>query len=166
MKKIISLLGLTFILSACSPNGYSDIENWMKTEEKSVNPVIKPIPEAKVFQPITFIAKDDPFKEKIITTLDSLEKNKLAPDMNRRKEPLEHFSLDQLKITGMITKDSKLFAIIKAPDGKNNYVTVGNYIGTNFGKIMKIDETTISLEERIKDADEWKIKNTSISFDQ
>jgi len=86
--------------------------------------------------------------------------------MNRRKEPLEHFSLDQLKITGMITKDSKLFAIIKAPDGKNNYVTVGNYIGTNFGKIMKIDETTISLEERIKDADEWKIKNTSISFDQ
>jgi len=74
MKKIISLLGLTFILSACSSNGYSDIESWMKTEEKSVNPVIKPIPEAKVFQPITFIAKDDPFKEKIITTLDSLEK--------------------------------------------------------------------------------------------
>lgn len=127
---------------------------------------IQPIPEPKVFQPVTFNAKDDPFKEKPVANLEVLEKNKYAPDINRRKEPLEKYSLDQLKITGMIVKQGKMFAIIRSPDGKNNYVTKGNYIGTNYGQIIDIDESQLKIEERVQDADEWKVKNATISFEQ
>lgn len=166
MKKTITILGTILILSGCSSNGYTDLDEWMKTQEKSVSRKIPPIPEAKVFQPITFNAKDDPFKEKPMANLEVLEKNKYAPDMNRRKEPLEKYSLDQLKIIGMILKEGKMFAIIRSPDGKNNYVTKGNYIGTNYGQIIAINESQLKLEERVQDADEWKVKNTMISFEQ
>lgn len=166
MKKIITLLGTIFILSGCSANGYTDLDEWMKTQEKSVLKKIQPIPEPKVFQPVTFNAKDDPFKEKPVANLEVLEKNKYAPDINRRKEPLEKYSLDQLKITGMIVKQGKMFAIIRSPDGKNNYVTKGNYIGTNYGQIIDIDESQLKLEERVQDADEWKVKNATLSFEQ
>lgn len=166
MKKILTILSTIFVLSGCSSGGFSDIDEWMKTEQKSVPRKIAPIPEAKVFQPITFNSQDDPFKEKASTNLEVLEKNKFAPDVNRRKEPLEKYSLDQLKITGMILKDGKMYAIIKSPDGKNNYVTKGNYLGTNYGQIINIDESQLKLEERVQDADEWKIKNSVLLFVQ
>lgn len=166
MKKTITILGTLLILSGCSSNGYNDLDEWMKTQEKSVSKKIPAIPEAKVFQPITFNAKDDPFKEKPMANLEALEKNKYAPDLNRRKEPLEKYSLDQLKIIGMLKKEGKIFAIIRSPDGKNNYVTNGNYIGGNYGQIVSINESQLKLEERVQDADEWKIKNTTLSFEQ
>lgn len=166
MNKTITILGTLLILSGCSSNGYTDLDEWMKTQQKSVSKKIPPIPEAKVFQPITFNAKDDPFREKPMANLEVLEKNKYAPDLNRRKEPLEKYSLDQLKIIGMLNKEGKIFAIIRSPDGKNNYVTKGNYIGANYGQIISINESQLKLEERVQDADEWKIKNTMLSFEQ
>lgn len=168
MKKILTIVGIgvLFGLSGCSSNDYSDLNEWMKTQQRSVPKKIQPIPEAKVFQPITFNAKNDPFQEKPMANLAVLEKNKYAPDMNRRKEPLEKYSLDQLKITGMIVKDGKMYAIIRSPDSKNYYVTKGNYLGTNYGKIIDINESQLKLEERVQDADEWKIKNSVLSFEQ
>ena len=166
MKKIHIILGSLFVLSGCSSGGYSDIDKWMKVEEKTVAKKIPPIEDAKVFQPVTFVARDDPFKEKVVTNLETLEKNKYAPDANRRKEPLEKYSLEQLKITGMIVKDGQMFAIVKSPDGKNNYVTKGNYIGSNYGEIVNVDESQLKLEERVLDADEWKVKNSVLLFAQ
>lgn len=166
MKKILTILGAIFVLSGCSSSSFSDIDEWMKTEQKSVPKKITPIPEAKAFEPVIFIAKDDPFKEKALTNLETMEKDKYAPDANRRKEPLEKYSLDQLRITGMILKDGVMFAIIKSPDGKNNYVTKGNYIGTNYGQIILVDDSQLKLEERVQDADEWKIKSSSLLFVQ
>lgn len=166
MKKILNIMGVLVILSGCSSGGYADLDEWMKAQQKGVSKKVQPIPEAKVFQPVTFNAKDDPFKEKPITNLEALEKNKYAPEANRRKEPLEKYSLEQLRITGMIMKDGIMYAIIRSPDGKNNYVTKGNYIGTNYGKIIEINESQLKLEERVQDADEWKIKNSLLSFEQ
>ena len=167
MKKELSLLSFLLILAGCSSSeGFTDINAWMKIEQKSVTRSIKEIPEAKIFQPVSFNAKNDPFKEKQIANLESLDKNKFAPDANRRKETLEKYSLDQLKITGMVIKDKQLYAIIKSPDGKNNYVTKGNYLGTNYGQIKNITENQIELEERVNDADDWKPKNTVLFFDQ
>lgn len=166
MKKILTILGTIFILSGCSTGSFADIDEWMKAEQKSVPKKITAIPEVKSFQAITFIAKDDPFKEKAMTNLQAMEKDKYAPDSNRRKEPLEKYSLDQLKITGMILKDGVMFAIIKSPDGKNNYVTKGNYIGTNYGQIILVEDSQLKLEERVQDADEWKIKSSSLLFVQ
>lgn len=166
MKKIFTTLGAVLVLSGCSYNGFNDIDEWMKTEKKSVVKKITPIPEVKLFQPITFSAKDDPFKEKVLPNLQTIERDKLAPNINRRKEPLERYALEQLKITGMIFKDGRMFAIIKSPEGKNNYVTTGNYIGTNYGQITSIDESQLKLEERVQDADEWRIKKTVLLFVQ
>lgn len=167
MKKILTMIILGNVLTGCSSSqGFDDIKSWMDEEKKGVVKKIEQIPEAKVFQPIDYEAKADPFKEKQVVTLDKLDKDKYAPDKNRRKESLEAFSIDQLKIIGMVKREGKNYAIIRTPEGKNSYITVGNYIGTNYGLITSIDENTINIEERVLDADEWKIKNTLINFEQ
>ncbi|MBV8062889.1 MAG: pilus assembly protein PilP, partial [Nevskia sp.] len=41
--------------------------------------------------------------------------------------------------------------MIKAPDGVIHRVSVGNYMGQNFGKITKISESEVDLDEIVPD---------------
>ena len=42
-----------------------------------------------------------------------------APDKDRPKEPLESFPLDGLKMVGTLNRDNKIWALVKASNGKN-----------------------------------------------
>lgn len=167
MKKTIYIIGLLSIsvLTGCSSGSHSDLNDWMTDQRNSQKGKIEPLPAARTFVPVAFSSKDDPFKERPIISLNDLDKNKLAPDASRRKEPLEMYSLEQLKITGTLSKDNVMYAMIKTPDGSINYVTRGNYMGSNYGQIVSMSEVHLELNERIKESDEWKIKTNRISLE-
>jgi type IV pilus assembly protein PilP len=81
--------------------------------------------------------------------------SKLAPDLNRPKEPLEAFALEAIQMLGTITQNKETFALVKA--GTNLYrVRKGMYLGQNFGVITGIDESQIALKELVQDSGgEW-----------
>jgi type IV pilus assembly protein PilP len=169
MKKINLLLLSTatlLMLTGCSKNGFTDLSDWMENQKNNSKGKVVEIPDVKSFQAIEFIAKDDPFKEKTLANVVEMEKNKYAPDPNRRKEPLESYSLELIKMTGTLIKDKKTYAMIKTADGRISYLAVGNYVGVNYGKVISIDESKVSLEERVKEADEWKIKSSELLLEQ
>ncbi len=149
------------ILTGCNEKGV-EIKDWMKEQEKSLKGKIEKIPEPQAYTPIEYSAKFNPFVLKPIISLSQLTKNRFAPDANRKKEFLEEYTLETLKMTGFFSKDKKNYAMIKAPDNKVYQVTIGNYLGQNYGVIKDINEGVIFLEERIKEEDEWKIKNTKV----
>jgi type IV pilus assembly protein PilP len=157
----VCLLGF---LGGCSyTDNYDDLSIWMKNEEKGMRGKIQPLPDVKKYQNISFTAdKQNPFVMKLPLSMQELLKNKFAPDMKRRKEPLEDFSLDMLKMVGIVKKDGKTSALIKDRDGIIHYVSVGNYMGMNFGKIISLTENQIVLDERIREGDEWKSVNSTI----
>lgn len=109
---------------------------------------IEPIPQIKQYEAFTYVAANrrDPF-------LPSPEasNNGLHPDTNRNREPLEEFPLDSLRMVGVIDYNKVLYALVKAPDNVIHRVTVGNYMGQNFGKIVKISETETDLDEIVPD---------------
>ena len=74
----------------------------------------------------------------------------LQPDPNRRKEPLEEYPLDALKMVGTLTRGKRALAVIQAPDGTVHQAIVGNHLGQNFGRITKISEDKIELIEKIQ----------------
>lgn len=159
-KKLIVIISL--ILAGCGSSKYEDLEKWMKTTRLTQKGKIKPLPTPKVVVPTPFIAKNDPFVLKQITTVNS-DNNKYAPNPDRRKEPLEAFRLDTLKMVGILIKKNKTYAMILAPDNTINYVSKDNYIGTNYGKIVEINDGLITLDERIKNnEDQWEPKKTTI----
>lgn len=155
IKKILVLLSVVS-LSACTNTTFQDLQTWMDMKTKSEKGRIEPLPKAKTFIPIPFVAKTDPFQERVTVAV-SVGKNKYAPNPNRRKEPLEAFPLNALQMVGLLIKDNKKFAMIKIPDGTINYVTIGNYMGPNYGLITEIEDEKIKLDERVKNsADEWE----------
>ena len=88
---------LAIILSACG-EGFSDLRGFVKESEKNVPRKIEALPQVKPFTPFAYEGFDlpDPFKpRKLAIKQDNAGAN--APDLNRRKEPLEVFSLEQLK---------------------------------------------------------------------
>ena len=161
---LISCMSL-LVLSACAGSDYADLKGWMADQKKQARGAIKPLPAAKTFVPVDFSSKGDPFKDKPTISV-NLEKNKYAPDPNRRKEPLENYQLSQLKMVGILSKDKNNYAMIKTPDGTISYVGVGNYMGNNYGKIVSLDDENITLDERTRNSsDEWQPKKTVINLE-
>lgn len=163
MKYKLLYIIMVLSLSACSNGEHQDIVSWMAEQETTLKGKIEPLPPAKTFQATSYEAKIDPFsRADNIRSIRTIIKNKYAPDMSRSKEGLERFDLQILKMVGTIKKDGKMFAMIKDSDKAVHYVTVGNYLGNNFGKIISITESEIILEERIRDVDAWVKKETKI----
>jgi type IV pilus assembly protein PilP len=79
----------------------------------------------------------------------------LASEANRRKEPLEAYPLDSMSMVGSVRKNGQNYALLRV-DNLLYQVKQGDYLGQNYGKIVKISETEVSLREIVQDAvGEW-----------
>ena len=144
------LLAGAALLSACTDD-MDELQQYVAQIKARKSTKIEPLPQIKQYEAFTYAAGDrrDPFAP---TRPQSVSGSEVArPDLNRNKEPLEEFPLDALKMVGVINYNKTLYAMIKAPDGVIHRVTVGNYIGQNFGKIVKITDNEVALDEIVPD---------------
>ncbi|HSG63856.1 MAG TPA: pilus assembly protein PilP [Gammaproteobacteria bacterium] len=74
-----------------------------------------------------------------------------GPDPNRPREFLEQFPLDTLRMVGTLQYATGDFGLVQTSDGLVHRVTVGNYIGQNYGRITGIADAEIRLLEIIPD---------------
>ncbi len=144
-------------LTACGADEHQDIKNWMQTEEAGMRGRVPPLPQLKTFEVVDFDAASagDPFQA---SKLDPEKRGTGAnrPDTNRRREPLEAYPLESLKLVGMmVSKEGKPVALVQA-DKTIYQIHVGNYIGQNFGLVTNISETEVTLKELIEDSNgDW-----------
>ena len=75
----------------------------------------------------------------------------LQPDLGRRREPLEAFPLDTLRMVGTMQKEEQTSALIKSPDGLVSRIIVGNYLGQNYGQVVAIKQDKVELVEIVPD---------------
>ncbi|MBT0569453.1 pilus assembly protein PilP [Curvibacter sp. CHRR-16] len=155
---------LAVLLTGCGLTSNDDLRAWMEAERNQSHPAVQPIQEPKKFVAEPYVVENlpDPFNsEKLTVALKKasaqMESNAalVAPELNRRKEPLESYPLDTMVMVGSVNKAGKPIALINVE--KNLYqVSVGNYLGQNYGKIIKISETQIRLREIVQDSTgEW-----------
>jgi type IV pilus assembly protein PilP len=68
---------------------------------------------------------------------------------------LEAFPLDSMKMVGTVSRQGQPNGLLKV-DNLLHSVKVGDYLGQNFGRILKITESGIELREIVQDASgEW-----------
>ena len=165
MRSVLATLFATvFLLSGCGSSKDEDVRQWMANERNQTRPKVEPIPAPKQFKPeaYTIEGTTEPFsKEKLTQALkrDSAQVVAngalVAPELARRKEPLEAFPLDAMSLVGSINKAGQPVALVKV-DNLLYQVKQGSYLGQNYGKVMKIGETEVTLREIVQDAvGEW-----------
>jgi len=145
---------LLLALAACTSEQHSDLRKFVKDSDNLPRGRIPPLPEAKPYEPFTYDAFNltDPFKPRKIEPPKTAGAGGLQPDFNRRREPLEAYSLENLKMVGTLEQKKQIYAIVKTPDNNLFRVKVGNYMGQNFGRITAISESDIKLKEIVQDS--------------
>ena len=147
---IISLFGL--VLSGCSSDGLDDLREFVKNAYADRKPKVEPLPEIKMQE--TFIYNPtnlaDPFATFNLNPQSQKSASGPRPDPNRRKEPLEDYPLDSLKMVGTLMRGKQVWAVIQAPDGTVHRAQKGDHLGQNSGMISKITEEKIDLIELIQ----------------
>ncbi len=158
-------LAAFLVLPGCSDQ-QDDLRHWMTESSKDLKPNLKPLPPIQQAVPVVYegAAKIDPFRAA------KLEPDKKSgmfmPDANRRKEPLESFPLESLKMVGVLIKKGQSHAIVAA-DKTLHQVKVGNYLGQNYGQITAISESEITLKELVEDAGgEWTERISTLQLQE
>lgn len=153
MRRLFTCGLVVLLLAGCS-EGYSDLRAFVKESDKNVSRKIETLPEVKPYAPFAYEGFDlpDPFKPR---KLAAKQDGAGAPDQTRRKEPLEAFPLEQLKMVGTLKQGGVTHGLVRAE--KTLYkVKIGNYLGQNFGRIIDITDTEIKLKEIVQDtAGDW-----------
>lgn len=158
------------LLSGCSSDGLDDLREFVKNAHADRKPKIEPLPEIKPYEAFAYAAADltNPFSA---TNLKPQSTQGLAggprPDMNRRKEPLEDYPLDGLKMVGTLSRGKQSWGIIQTTDGAVYRVQKGNYLGQNFGRITRVTDEKIDLVELIQGAlGEWVEREASLAIQE
>ena len=160
------LLVAVTLLGACSSD-MDELQQYIAQVKARKSTKIDPIPQIKQYEAFAYVAGDrrEPFTPSVPESARNGEG--VRPDMSRNREPLEEFPLDALKMVGLIDYNKIAYALVKAPDGVIHRVSVGNYIGQNFGKITRISESEISLDEIVPDGfGGFKEQPASLAADQ
>ena len=142
-------------LAACGGETHQDLRQFVKDSENLPHGRVPPLPQVKPYEPFNYTAFDliDPFKaRKIEPPRGAAGAGGLAPDLNRRREPLEAFPLESLRMVGTLEQKKQMFALVKAPDNTLFRVRSGNYVGQNFGRIVEISEAQVKLKEIVQDS--------------
>jgi type IV pilus assembly protein PilP len=152
------------LITACGASKDEDIRQWMVEERNQTRPKVLPIPAPKQFKPEAYSngSAIEPFSNQKLTQAlkrDSSQATSngalVAPELARRKEPLEAFPLDAMTFVGSIVKAGQPIVLLKV-DNLLYQVKPGNYLGLNYGKVVKITEAEITLREIVQDAvGEW-----------
>jgi type IV pilus assembly protein PilP len=159
----VPVLMITAILAGCGLSDEGEIQQWMSDLKQSMKPTTQPVPEPKEFAPFAYDAHGqvDPFDpQKILMAVARQAQARasasaLKPDLDRRREVLEGFPLDQIRMVGMMRQGGNNVALLET-NGSTHMVRVGNYIGQNFGLVSRITETEVTLKEIVQDAaGEW-----------
>lgn len=170
MRTWLTLL-LCLALAACNGGNLADLKQFVENSGQGLRGKAEALPEVKPYEPFAYNAFDlpDPFKPRKLEPTKGSEGG-VQPDTNRRKEPLEAFPLENLKLVGFLQKENLNYALVSTPDKELYQVKVGNHMGQNYGIITNIaisgiSDAQIKLTEIVQDGTgNWIERQTSIAL--
>jgi len=158
--KLLCAVCTVVICSGCAPAGEDDLSKWMVAERNSIRSSVVPLAEPKNFEPIPYSVSNqtEPYaNERLIRILqsgkDSVTRGSALLEMeeSRRKQPLEAHPLDAISMVGSLNRNGRPVALVKVNDLLYQ-VSLGAYLGQNYGRVIAITENELMLREVVQDA--------------
>jgi type IV pilus assembly protein PilP len=159
-------------LTGCAPDDFSDLNEYIEEVKARPKGTIPPLPEIKVVESFIFKLEGlrDPFnpieRDNGAENSGFTNTGGIKPDLTRQKEELELYSLDTLRMVGTLAMKADLWGLVRTKDGTIHRIRVGNYMGKNYGKIIRITEDKIELMEIVPDQQlgTWREQQASLAL--
>jgi len=171
MRTFIVLAGVA-LLAACGGEEQGELRQELAAMTKDLRGRVDPLPQVRSYEPVPYKGESmlDPFVPGRIVVAQAAgaggSGGGVQPDLNRPKEPLEAFPLEQLQMVGTLAQNKDMYALVRA--GSNLFrVKKGNYMGPNFGVITAIDDGQINLKEVVQDSGgDWVERSTTVQMQE
>lgn len=158
-------------LGACTGD-LEELQQWTEVKRREVKPNVPKLEAPKKFEPEPYTEAQavDPFSPQKLTVALRQEARQLNPllasELNRRKEPLEAYPLDNMAMVGSFSRSGRPYALLRV-DNLLYQVKVGDYLGQNYGRITQIGETELTLREVVQDAvGEWTERTSTLQLQE
>jgi len=167
--KVAAAFAGAALLAACGGEEQSELRQELSAMTKDLRGKVDPLPQVRSFEPVPYKGESmvDPFVPSRIVVAQASAGGGgggVQPDLNRPKEPLESFPMESIQMVGTLTQNKDVYALVKA--GANLFrVKKGNHMGLNFGVIVGIDESQVSVKEVVQDSGgDWVERSTSLQM--
>jgi type IV pilus assembly protein PilP len=143
-------------LGACTADN-DELVQWMEEQHKLVKPNVPPVYPPKKFDPQAYEGTNgvEPFgQQKLIPAGSGAQGAAGAALLKARAhdpQELESFPLDSMSMVGTLIQGGHTVALLLV-ENRLHTVKVGDWIGQNSGKITKITEKEITVNEIVQDA--------------
>lgn len=144
------------------------ISHWLETTRRNTPIVFTHLPEPEHFVPHPYdaAADIDPFNRQrgqraaaIFTPAASI-----AADLKRSRCALEAFPLDSIAMVGVMSKPGLSYALLQV-EQRIYPARVGDYLGTDLGRIERITETGLELREQVVGNDgQWTERTAQLAM--
>jgi type IV pilus assembly protein PilP len=150
------MLAVLAALAGCGNSDEQEVRQWMDQVKSQTHVAVPKLTAPKDFIPFAYDEKDatDPFNpNKLLAVLALADKasSGIKPDLGRRKEMLEAFPLDTIKMVGTLQKAGLTYALLQI-DRSVYQVQSGQHIGQNFGLITGVADDGVTIKEIVQDA--------------
>jgi type IV pilus assembly protein PilP len=168
-SRLIQILLPALLLTACSEGDMSDLQRFVADVKAREPSPIEPLPELKQIETFVYMPGErrSPFSQGEQATPEEIAEasNGIAPDPLRRKEELEQYPLDSIRMVGTLEQEADIWALLVIQDGTLFRVKAGNYLGQNHGQITRIAEEKIELTEIVPDGmNGWQERQANVAL--
>jgi type IV pilus assembly protein PilP len=158
-------------LGGCGSDDLADLRSYVAEVKQRQKVGVEPLPEIKTVEPYVFSDADlrDPFliaEERAEPVAEEVKvESGIHPDMARTREELESYELDSLRMVGTLDLSNTIWGLVRATDGTIHRVRAGNYLGKNFGRIIRVRDDQIELMEIVPDnPGTWRERKASLEL--
>jgi len=146
-QSIVGILALAFVF-ACRGKGPAEAPAPAVSKPNAAVAAAKPVVAEERDEKPTYsynpVGKRDPFE--VFALVETSVKD--VP-----LTPLQRYSIDQLRLIGIIWGISNPRAMVQDPKGKGHVIKRGTLIGRNWGKVSRIKQDEVIVAEEYRDID-------------
>lgn len=169
LTQLVLCIASVSLLTACA-DSMDDLDKYISSVKERPADPIQPIPPVKTYTPYEYsrLSGRDPFSASLnegSEVASSAKGTGPRPDFERPKQYLERYELDTMAMVGTFSKGNADWALIRDPEKVVHRVPVGDYLGRNHGRVVKITGTQVDLSELISDGmGGWLVREASIAL--
>ena len=131
-------------------------------------PILKQFSSPRLAPPPSAISLDfsnrrDPFKPYVQATPSQQATGGKAGASLKDALPIQRFDVDKFRISGIITGLKENSALVLDPNGKGYVVRAGMQLGNNDGRIKRITDSSVEVEESFRD-DNGRVKKRMVKL--
>lgn len=144
------VFAITWLLVSCAAGDASDLRQFVNSTRAQPPGKISPLPQPRKFESHIYDADTlrNPF---ILAAGPGPDRREDCPQQLRAKSVLEQSPLDSLTMVGSLTQNNERWVLVRDPQHTVHRVKTGHYLGQNDGRITKISDTEVIIEEQVFD---------------